>query len=379
MTYILMIPGPVEISDDVLEAYNGQPVAHYGEEWTGLYLDTIRRTSRLFGCSGRTFLIPGSGSVGLETMATTLCTGRKCLVLRNGMFGDRLGSIVATHAAAMEVLDFPLDRPADPAEVKKACASGGFDVVLTVQVETSTGLLNPVRELAEAAKRSGSLFAVDAISSAAIETMDMDGWGIDALVTASQKGLETPPGLGIVTVAEHLIDHIEHKEPRAWYTDLRVWCDYYNDWHDWHPFPVTLPTNNVRALARSLDVIEAAGMEARHGAFCETTAGIRRALSALGLRPFVGEDCCAHGLTGVSTERRFDPARLIAFLKQQMGIQVAGSFSELKDRLFRMGHMGRKQCRPENMAALIGGIGLFMRRENLKPDVGRALEELAAC
>jgi len=373
---LLMIPGPVEISEDVLAAYNGQSIAHYGADWAKLYLGTEQRMCRLLGCAGRSFLMPGSGSLGLDTLATTFCTDKKCLVLSNGMFGDRLNSVIATHTGDVDVLRFPLDQPIDVEDIEKKIKAERFDVVCAVQVETSTGLLNPIQELARVVKQQGCLFAVDAISSAAIELLDMDGWGIDVIVTASQKGLETPPGLGIVTVQRHLIDYIEHKPARSWYTDLRTWCDYYNDWHDWHPFPVTLPTNNVLALARSLDSIEEEGMENRHRNFLDATRRVRRAFSALGLEPLVNESTCAHGLTALSTRERFEPAQLIAFLEEHTGIRIAGSFGDLKSHVFRVGHMSRKQCLTFNLAALISSIGIFMQHAGLQPEVDRALAEI---
>jgi aspartate aminotransferase-like enzyme len=368
-----MIPGPVEISEDILEAYNGQPVAHYGSEWTDIYLRTEHRVSRLLGCTGRTFLMPGSGSLGLEAVAVTLCAGRSCLVLSNGMFGERLFSVVSAHAGKTEVLRFPPAGPVDAAGLRKKLAGNTYDVVLAVHVETSTGVLNPIRELAGVVKEKGSMFLVDAVSSAAVELLALDDWGIDAVVTASQKGFETPPGLAIVTVAGRIVPEIERKSPGSWYTDLHTWCAYYRDWHDWHPFPVTLPTNNILAVSRSLDIIESTGMENRHAFFCNAAERIRNAFTALGLRPLIDGSRCAHGITAVSTAGLFDPALLISFLKEELGIQIAGSFGEMKSHVFRVGHMSRKQCDARNILALVGGVSLFMQQRGLKVDPAGAL------
>jgi aspartate aminotransferase-like enzyme len=377
MSPLLMIPGPVEMSDVILAAYNGQSVAHYGSQWTDTYLETTSRISTLFGCSGRTFLMPGSGSLGLESIATTLCADRRCLVLGNGMFGERLLSVVSMQAGKAEAMRFPLDRPHDVGAVRERLAGESFDVVLTVQVETSTGVLNPVRELAQVAKERGSLFLVDAISSAAIERLDMDAWGVDAVVTASQKGFETPPGLAIVTVGQQVVADIERKPSRSWYADLRTWCDYYRDWHDWHPYPVTLPTNNILALSKSLDIIESMGMEKRHRFFKDATTRFRRAFSSLGLKPFVHEKHCAHGLSAISTGGAFDPSLLIAFLKDDAGIQIAGSFGDLKGHVFRIGHMSGEQCAPRNALALVGGVAMFLERHGLQADVAGALKSFS--
>ena len=100
--YLLMIPGPVQIAPDILEAFNGQTAAHYGPEWTEIYLSTEKMFSKLVNSDGRTFLMPGSGSLGLDTVATTFCRGKKCLILNNGMFGNRLYEIVGRQAGAIK-------------------------------------------------------------------------------------------------------------------------------------------------------------------------------------------------------------------------------------------------------------------------------------
>jgi aspartate aminotransferase-like enzyme len=377
MRYLLMIPGPVEIPDEILEVYRGKTVAHYGPEWSKLYLETERRVSGLFGCVGRSFLMPGSGSLGLDAVSTTFCSGKRCLVLSNGMFGERLLSVASMHAEKADVLRFPLQEPYDVSAVRKKLDEKRFEAVLAVQVETSTGLLNPIRELAETVKSRGLLFIVDAISSAGIEELEMDAWGVDAVVTASQKGLEVPPGLGIVTVGRNLIDLIRQRKPLSWFTDLHTWCDFYEKWHDWHPFPVTLPTNNVLALAKSLDSIESmGGIERRRQYFVGISERFRRAVSALGLEPFITGESHAHGLTAVSTGKKFVPADLIEFLMKEVGIQIAGSFGDIKGHVFRVGHMSRKQCEMVNLMSVISGIGMFMRRAGVKADIDAALQAL---
>jgi alanine-glyoxylate transaminase/serine-glyoxylate transaminase/serine-pyruvate transaminase len=376
MKYLLMIPGPVEIMNDILEAYKGQPVAHYGPEWTELYLATAEGFSRVIGSEGRTFLMPGSGSLGLETASATFCKSKRCLILNNGMFGDRLFSIASPHSSDIEVIKFPFNAAVDPDTVKKSMKNKKYDVVLMTHVETSTGILNPAKEVASIVKHHGALFVLDAISSTAIEPLEMDNWGIDVTVAASQKGLECPAGLGIITVNRSVLDGLKDTPVNAWYTDLRVWCDYYDRWHDWHPYPVTLPTNTILALSKSIEILEAEGVSARQRRYEDVSKRLRKALPALGLGLYAPEGQYAHGLTAVTTEGKFHPDDLINYLKARFGIQITGSFSELKSFVFRIGHMSRKQCTMISLTSVLNGIACFMLSVGIKVSLEEACSKL---
>lgn len=371
-----MIPGPVEIPDDILQAAGTQPVAHYGPEWTDFYLKTAASVSRLLGTKGRTFIIPGSGSVGLDAVATSFCTDKRCLVLNNGQFGGRLYDIVSRHTADADLLKFPLNTPIDTSVLKKRLAKKRYDAVFMTHVETSTGILNPVEEVSRLVKENGAIFLLDAISSAGIEKLEMDGWSVDAVITASQKGLECPPGLALVTVQEELLKGLKTASIPSWYTNLGVWCEYYEKWHDWHPYPVTLPTSTIIALATSLKIMEKEGITARQNLYLKVSDRLRKAVLALGLKPYAPEEHHAHGLTAVSTEGKFDPANLIKYLREEAGIQIAGSFGEIKSHVFRIGHMSRKQCHIVNLMSLISSIACFMASQGIDVSFNIALQKL---
>jgi len=371
-----MIPGPVEIPDDILQAAGAQPVAHYGPEWTDFYLNTATSVSRLLGTKGRTFIIPGSGSAGLDAVATSFCTDKRCLVLNNGQFGGRLYDIVSRHTADADLLKFPLNSPIDTSVLKKRLAKKRYDVVFMTHVETSTGILNPVEEVSRLVKENGAIFLLDAISSAGIEKLEMDGWSVDAVITASQKGLECPPGLALVTVQEELLKGLKTASIPSWYTNLGVWCEYYEKWHDWHPYPVTLPTSTTIALATSLKIMEKEGITARQNLYLKVSDRLRKAVLGLGLKPYAPEDNHAHGLTAVSTEGKFDPTNLIKYLREEAGIQIAGSFGEIKSHVFRIGHMSRKQCQTVNLMSLISSIACFMASQGIDVSFNMALQKL---
>lgn len=373
MRNLLMIPGPVEIPEDILAEFSGQPVAHYGPEWARFYLQTASSVSRLLGSEGMTFIMPGSGSLGLDTACATFCREKSCLVLHNGQFGQRLADIVSTRTPRVKLLTFPPGRPVDPDEVENRLQRDEYEVILMAHVETSTGILNPAEEVGAIAADHGCLFILDAVSSVGIEKLESDRWSIGVTVTASQKGLECPPGAALVTVRPGLLQKYAAAGGIGWYTNLHTWFEYYEKWHDWHPFPVTLPTNIIRALAASVRLIESQGIDSRRRMHREASARLRNAMSALGLRPLAPESCSAHGLTAISTEGAFPPAELINYLKEKMNIQITGSFGELAERVFRVGHMSRVQCRRGNLLGVLNGVALFMLERGLKVSVREAL------
>ncbi len=363
--YLLMIPGPVEISPDILEAFNGQTIAHYGPDWTEIYLTTEGLFSRLVGSDGRTFLMPGSGSLGLETVATTYCRNKRVLVPINGSFGDRLHAVVRPQAAHTQTVRLPLDRAMDPQRIRDELRKESFDAVFMVHGETSTGMLNPIAEIAEVVHEHGARFFIDAVASAGIEEIDMGALGVDAVVTSSQKGMECPPGLGIVCVRKAMMDELDHRDAVAWFTDLKVWCEYYDKWHDWHPFPMTLPTNTILALRKSMDKMFDEGPENRRQSYRDVSQRLRKAMEVLGLQLFAGDGEQAHGLTSVRTGGRFHPSEIVTYMRNEQKIRISGSFGDIKDEVFRFGHMSSAQCRPDNLRRVVEGIGRFLESRDM--------------
>ncbi len=377
MNDLLMIPGPVETPDAIIEAFNGQTVAHYGEEFRDLYVDTVQRLSRVLGSSGWSFLIPGSGSTALEAIGTNYCSSKKCLILNNGHFGDRIHEIASRHSSKVEQLIFEKGKSYDLEVVEAYLREGGYDLVWMVHVDTSIGILNPLKEVAALAKKYQARVFVDAIASGGIEEINMDAWGIDGVANATQKGFSCPAGFGLLTLSKELVEDAKNKPPNSWYLDVGVWVEYYHMWNDWHPYPVSLPTNLVKALNKSLELIEKEGIDNRVAAYRDVSERVIRAVRRLGLDLFVPQSCAAHGLTAVTTLETFDAAAFIAFLKQKFRIQIGGSLdSKMKSSVFRIGHMSTKQCLDRNLCAVIGALAAYMKHKNIEVDAEGALSAL---
>ena len=221
--YRLMIPGPIEVAPEVLAAMAESLVAHYGEEWTAFYKETTGLLRKVFRTEGDVFLLVGSGSAGLDAaLGSIIAPDGRVLIPQNGFFGQRLEEIACTYTPNVTTLKFPLGQTYDLGRIEEALHKGEFEVVAAVHCETSTGVLNPIRELAKLCQRHGVLLIVDTISSLAIEPLEMDAWGIGICISASQKGLESPPGLALVAVAPQAWEAIERAGRPGWYLNLRV-------------------------------------------------------------------------------------------------------------------------------------------------------------
>ena len=336
----LMIPGPIELDPKVLAIMSEPLVAHYGEEWTAFYKETTGLLQKIFQTGGDVFLLPGSGSAALDAaLGSTLFPDGKVLIPQNGFFGERLEEIARSYTPNVYTIKFPIGQSIDLGAVEKTLQTGNFDVVACVHCETSTGVLNPIREIAGLCRSYKVLFVVDAVSSLAVEPLEMDAWGIDICISASQKGLEAPPGLGAIAVGERAWDRINQTKGPGWYLNLRVWKEYAEKWGDWHPHPVTQPVNNIKALRVGVEHILNEGLESRFERHRKITQQLRQGLRKIGFTPYVPDEIASNGVTSVlGPERKVD--ELLAYVRKQEGILLAGSLGALKGKVFRIGHMG---------------------------------------
>lgn len=182
----------------------------------------------------------------------------------------------------------------------------------------------------------------------------------------------------MVTLSEDLVKKIKTlPEPKSWYANLKVWVDYYYSWNDWHPYPVTLPTNIVKALAKSLEMIEKGGIENRIALHKNVSGKLIKSIKILGLDTFIPENHIAHGLTVVSSMGKFYAPDFVSFIREKFAIQIGGSLDEeMKPTVIRIGYMSEKQCETRNLVSIASALGVFMQSKGLKVDLGDAIGTL---
>jgi alanine-glyoxylate transaminase/serine-glyoxylate transaminase/serine-pyruvate transaminase len=334
----LMIAGPGQLHDEDLEALGQQVIAHYGDLWVELHTQLLDSLKELLNSDGHPYVIPGTGTTCLDAAIGNLFEeGQKVVVADTGFFGQRLMQIARAHR--LEVIEVPVEvgAPADPVALGEAAEAA--DGLLTVHVETATGIAHPIGEIGAAAAEAGAAYMVDAIASVGGETVDVEGMGIDALVTSTQKGLEAPPGLGIIALSSRGRKRLRERResPRAWYLDLEVWDRYREEWGAWHPHPVTMPTNLVLALASSVKRILAEGIDDWVKQRAELAAYCRTGLEKIGLRSVAPAGYGANLCVAAWAE---DPDAIIQRLLAD-GIMISGGLPPIAGEAIRVGLMGR--------------------------------------
>jgi alanine-glyoxylate transaminase/serine-glyoxylate transaminase/serine-pyruvate transaminase len=215
------------------------------------------------------------------------------------------------------------------------------DVLAVVHAETSTGVRNPVEALANVARERGAALMVDAVASVGGVPLKLDDWGLAACATAGQKCLEAPPGMGIAAlsgVGWKLVDSQKRPMP-GWYLNLRNWRTYWQE-NDWHPYPVTVATNNLMALDVAADRVLAEGLAARYARHHRVMTLVRDGLVARGFRLLAREDCAAPTVTVAFPPADIDAAELALTLREEYGMIVGGGLEQLAGKVIRVGHLG---------------------------------------
>ncbi|MGH2619060.1 MAG: pyridoxal-phosphate-dependent aminotransferase family protein [Anaerolineales bacterium] len=367
----LMIPGPVSVEDEVL-AEMGAPVRpHYGSEWTEIYDETRGLLKQVFRTEGDTHILVGSGSAGLDAAIGSLSTtGEKAIVGTNGYFGDRLIEICQGYGLEVVPVSAALGQSLDPADFERALARHPeAALVAAVQLETATSVVNPIQEIAAAAHSRDIPTVVDAISSLGGVPLEMDRWNIDICVSASQKCLGAPPGVAPIAISSRAWSRMDSKPERnhGWYLNLQTWRRFADEWGPWHPFPVTMATNNVMALRAGVRKLLADGIENRVNRYTELALRLRAGLRKMGLRPLTPDEALAPVLTAVYSPEGVQSGQVVRHLLEEHDIKISGGLGKgLQDTTFRVGHMGPRVSESD-IDEVLAGLNAFLKRHPQGP------------
>jgi alanine-glyoxylate transaminase/serine-glyoxylate transaminase/serine-pyruvate transaminase len=344
-------------------------VAHYGKGWVEIFYETRDLVQRVFRTENEVYLIPGTGTTGLEMgIRSCFCEGDKVLVVINGTFSSNLAKFARLNGVEVERLELTWGEPVPLEEVEKALDRSAATGIICTHVETMLGVRNPVREIGEMARRKGVVFLLDAVSSLGGEEVAVDDWGLDICVTATQKCLGIPPGLALVSVSEKAWKAMETRKEanRGWYFDLLQWRKVTKELADWHPHPATLPVSLVLALRESLEQIFEEGLENVLERHKEVAGFVRRGLGNLGFR-VVPDEYAANTVTTAYTPAGIEPEEIIDFLLERFNIQISKFLGKNAPKAIRVGHMGPAACMRAALPVLMG-VQEFMQGKGFEVD-----------
>ncbi len=332
---LLMIPGPTNLPPEVREALSGPGFYHRGGQMAELLARCTGGLQRLMGTSGDVLTLTSSGTGALEAAITGfLSPGDRTLAIESGKFGTRLREIASTFGAEVSTLKVEPGQAADAEAVREALEEDAFRALLMVYNETSTGVMHPIEEIAAAAKSAGALVICDTVSCLGGVPFEADSWGVDVVVSGSQKCLMMPPGLAFVGVRDEAWHAAERAEMPAYYFDLQKARGKLREGQT----PYTPATTLIAGLAAALDLIEAEGLDAVFARHAAMAAATRAAVQAGGLKLFAEEG--ARSATVTAVESPVDSVELVAYLRDTHNVLISGGQGDLKGRIFRIGHMG---------------------------------------
>ncbi len=335
----LRIPGPTPLPLEILKVMGNQMINHRGPKYEAMQKEVVKKLQKVFQTENDVFLFTSSGTGGVEASITnTLSPGDKVLAIAAGVFGDRFAACAKAFGAEVVKLDFPWGQAADPDLIRKKLeANPDTKAVLVVFNETSTGVTNDMKAIAEVVHESSdALILVDAISGLGAIDLRTDEWGFDVVVTGSQKAWMCPPGLAMVSVSEKAWKaHATAKMPR-FYWDFTAMKEFAEKGQT----PFTPAITTIFALDKALDMILDEGIEnvfARHRRVGEHT---RSGVKELGLELFADESCASNTVTAVKVPSDIQADELLRIMREDHEVLIAGGMGRLKGKIVRIGHLG---------------------------------------
>jgi aspartate aminotransferase-like enzyme len=352
----MFVPGPVDVDPEVLAAQAEPMLPHRSKEFEAIFHRAEENTRQLFFTQSRVLITASSGT-GLQEAAVRNFAKERILSCVNGAFSERWYEVARANGKQVEKLETGWDSPITPEMVSEALKGSFFEAITIVHNETSTGLENPVREIAAAVREASpdTLICIDAVSSLAGARIEMDAWGLDMVLSSSQKCLALPPGLGFAAASDRALAYAEQVPERGWYFDLvRLEKHRLKD-----STPATPAMSLIYALDKQLERILSEGLEARFERHRAMAERVQSWAAARGLPIFAPEGYRSKTVTTVVNEAGLDIRSLNKFLLER-GMRIAGGYGSLKEKTFRIAHMGETQI--EDVEILLASLDEYLQR-----------------
>jgi aspartate aminotransferase-like enzyme len=329
----LFTPGPTPVPPQVLAAMAEPMVHHRGADFQVVYTRCLSRLEDVYRTRSQVLLFAASGSGAMDSAVTNLAAaGDRVAVVVAGAFGERWVKICEHYGLDVHRIDYAWGEVPDPGEVAAAVAESGAAIVFCTHSETSTGVVSDVQGLKAAV--GDVVVAVDAVSSLGAVPLETDAWGIDVVLSGSQKALMCPPGLAMASVADSLWDGLPAS--RSFYFDWRATRKA----QEVFDASFTPAVSLIKGLDVALGMLLEDGLEAGFDRHRRLGRAARAGIKAMGLELFSPDDDSAAVVTAVHCPERVDGTELLRHLRTRHGVTLAPGQGALKGKIFRIGHIG---------------------------------------
>ncbi|KAF3936430.1 hypothetical protein ABW19_dt0204177 [Dactylella cylindrospora] len=353
----VLIPGPIEFDDEVLQAMATPSESHVGMPFVNVFGDTLTMLRDLFITSNpdsQPIVLSGSGTLGWDLVAANIVEpGDDVLVLHTGYFGDSFADCLATYGANPTQLKAPIGSRPSPEEVEKALKEKKYKAVTVTHTDTSTGVLSDPKEIAEIVQRVSpeTLVVVDGVCSVGCEEIRFDDWGLDVVLTASQKAIGAPAGLSILMLSKRAVDSYKSRKvpPGSYFASLKNWLPIMQNYEAKKPSYFATPSPQlVRALNTSLKQILSRPLEERFEQHKVASRKVKDAAEKLGLKQLASDPKHqANGMTAVYLPEGLTPADVLPYAAKQDVVFAGGLHKEIATKYIRIGSMGVSVTKPE--------------------------------
>jgi alanine-glyoxylate transaminase/serine-glyoxylate transaminase/serine-pyruvate transaminase len=368
----LMGPGPLDIHPRVYQALVSPVIGHLDPAYLNI-LDKIGDHLRtVFNTQNRvTNATPGTGTSGMEACVANLMEpGDPVLVCVQGYFGDRIRQMAERQEAEVTVLESEWGMPTDPQRVEDAIKKQPFKVITLVHAETSTGVLQPMDDIANLAKANNAMLLLDTVTSLGGIEMKVDGWGVDAAYSCSQKCIGAPPGLAPVTFSERAIEAAKNRQHpiRSWYLDITLLDKYWADRMYHHTSSSTMNYGLLEALL----LIEEEGLQNRYARHLKNHQALAAGVEAMGLKMHVQPEYRLPTLNTIRIPEGVEDLKVRQYLLNTFNLEIGGGLGALAGKVWRVGLMGYSSS-AENVLFFLAAISRALDVEGYKTDLSGGL------
>lgn len=377
---LLMIPGPIEFENEVLQCMSAPTPSHVDPEFIDVFANSLHLLKEVSQCpSGQAFIIAGTGTLAMDMAAANLVEdGDKVLVISTGYFGLRYAEILKRYGGQVDTLESEVGNIVSMEDIEQQLKSKKYKLLVFTHVDTSTAVLNDAKNIGALCEKYNVLSILDGVCSVGGEEIKQEEWGIDVVVTASQKAIGVPPGLALLVVSQKAIKVYEERRHPV--------SNYYCDWTNWLPimkayqnrqasYFATPPVNLIMALEVSLKLIFKEGLENRFDRHRRAGKAMRAAIKALGLETLPkNNEIAANTLSAPLYPSNIDASTFLQAVNDEGIIVAGGLLADLKNKYFRIGHMG--SVNKADLLATIGAIESALKNNGFNHDLGTGTAQI---